>query len=135
MLDRRIISWLPTAERDPHCDKTYDCTINDRFFTTKTHCPSCPEAEKTHASPSLLVSAGQGHGTAWGEVSPHLPLHPPDKVGRGGEVLEPGHTDRPLGLYLGASLAQRQRKARTEDPCIRSAELDLSVAGSVAGRR
>jgi hypothetical protein len=30
-------------------------------------------------------------------------------------------------------LAQRQRKARTEDPCIRSAELDLSVAGSVAG--
>jgi hypothetical protein len=36
-------------------------------------------------------------------------------------------------LYLGASLAQRQRKARTEDPCIRSAELDLSVAGSVAG--
>lgn len=72
--------------------------------------------------------------TAWGEVSPHLPLHPPDKVGRGGEVLEPGHTDRPLGLYLGASLAQRQRKARTEDPCIRSAELDLSVAGSVAGR-
>jgi len=38
MLDRRIISCLPTAERDPHCDKTYDCTINDRFFTTKTHC-------------------------------------------------------------------------------------------------
>jgi len=35
MLDRRIISCLPTAERDPHCDKTYDCTINDRFFHYK----------------------------------------------------------------------------------------------------
>jgi len=35
MLDRRIISCLPTAERDPHCDKTYDCTINDRIFHYK----------------------------------------------------------------------------------------------------
>jgi len=128
MLDRRIISCLPTAERDPHCDKTYDCTINDRFSLQKLTAhtlpgPSCPEADKTHASPSL-VSFQPGERL----VPTSHTLQTP---GRGGEVRLDTQTD--LLVCILGPLAHRQRKARTEDPCIRSAELDLSVAGSVAG--
>jgi len=121
MLDRRIISCLPTAERDPHCDKTYDCTINDRFFTTKTHCSHRVALKRTKIT---RVSAQPGERL----VPTSHTLQTP---GRGGEVRLDTQID--LLVCILGPLAHRQRKARTEDPCIRSAELDLSVAGSVVG--
>ena len=122
MLDRRIISCLPTAERDPHCDKTYDCTINDRFFTTKTHCshfawtPS-PEGDATHASPSL-VSFQPGE-----RLVPTS--HTLQTAGRGGEVRLDTQTD--LLVCILGPLAHRQRyKLEQKTRAFRSAELDLS---------
>jgi len=89
--------------------------------------PSCPEADKTHASPSLVsvqVMAQPGERL----VPTSHTLQTP---GRGGEVRLDTQID--LLVCILGPLAHRQRKARTEDPCIRSAELDLSVAGSVVG--
>ena len=65
----------------------------------------------------------------------HPPIIPTSHTlqtpGRGGEVRLDTQID--LLVCILGPLAHRQRKARTEDPCIRSAELDLSVAGSVVG--
>lgn len=65
--------------------------------------PSCPEADKTHASPSLVsvqVMAQPGERL----VPTSHTLQTP---GRGGEVRL--DTDRPLGLYLGASRASTEK--------------------------
>jgi len=62
--------------------------------------PSCPEADKTHASPSLVIAQP---GERLVPTS-----HTLQTPGRGGEV-RPGHTDRPLGLYLGASRASTEK--------------------------
>ena len=81
--------------------------------------PSCPEADKTHASPSLVMAQP---GERLVPTS-----HTLQTPGRGGEVRLDTQTD--LLVCILGPLTYRQRKARTEDPCIRSAELDLSVAG------